>query len=68
MENILEVNNLTMKFGGLTALENFDMMALVFNCSTGPKDMALRLEDISKISRFPVFAMPNAGLPDENGK
>ena len=25
MENILEVNNLTMKFGGLTALENFDI-------------------------------------------
>lgn len=25
MENILEVNNLTMNFGGLTALENFDI-------------------------------------------
>jgi 5-methyltetrahydrofolate--homocysteine methyltransferase len=50
------------------ALEHFPLLALGFNCSTGPKDMALRLETLSKISRFPVFAMPNAGLPDENGK
>jgi 5-methyltetrahydrofolate--homocysteine methyltransferase len=50
------------------ALEHFPLFALGFNCSTGPKDMALRLETLSKVSRFPVFAMPNAGLPDENGK
>jgi len=50
------------------ALEHFPLLALGFNCSTGPKDMALRLETLSKTSRFPVLAMPNAGLPDENGK
>lgn len=49
------------------SLEHFPLFALGFNCSTGPKDMALRLESLSKISKFPVFAMPNAGLPDENG-
>ncbi|HOW89138.1 MAG TPA: homocysteine S-methyltransferase family protein, partial [Elusimicrobiales bacterium] len=51
-----------------SALEHFPLMALGFNCSTGPKDMALRLETLAKTSRFPFFAMPNAGLPDENGK
>jgi len=50
------------------ALEHFPLSALGFNCSTGPKDLALRLEVLSKISRFSLFAMPNAGLPDENGK
>ncbi|HBB66072.1 MAG: methionine synthase [Elusimicrobia bacterium GWA2_56_46] len=50
------------------ALEHFPLLALGFNCSTGPEDLALRLETLSKISRFPIFAMPNAGLPDENGK
>ncbi len=49
------------------SLEHFPLFALGFNCSTGPKDMALRLESLSKISKFPVFVMPNAGLPDENG-
>jgi len=49
------------------SLEHFPLFSLGFNCSTGPKDMALRLESLSKISKFPVFAMPNAGLPDENG-
>ncbi|MFA6433264.1 MAG: homocysteine S-methyltransferase family protein [Elusimicrobiales bacterium] len=50
------------------SLEHFPLSALGFNCSTGPKDLALRLETLSKVSRFPVLAMPNAGLPDENGK
>ncbi|MEA3306863.1 MAG: homocysteine S-methyltransferase family protein, partial [Elusimicrobiota bacterium] len=49
------------------SLEHFPLFGLGFNCSTGPKDMALRLESLAKISKFPVFAMPNAGLPDENG-
>ena len=29
--------------------------------------MALRLERLAARAQFPVFAMPNAGLPDENG-
>ena len=49
-------------------LEHFPLAALGFNCSTGPEDLGLRLETLSKLSPFPVFAMPNAGLPDENGK
>ncbi|MBI4802639.1 MAG: homocysteine S-methyltransferase family protein [Elusimicrobia bacterium] len=50
------------------ALEHFPLFALGFNCSTGPEDMALRLEELSGMSGFPVLAMPNAGLPDENGR
>ncbi|MBI4657005.1 MAG: homocysteine S-methyltransferase family protein [Elusimicrobia bacterium] len=49
-------------------IEHFPLFAFGFNCSTGPSDMALRLETLSKISKFPVFAMPNAGIPDENGE
>ncbi|MBU2573631.1 MAG: methionine synthase [Elusimicrobia bacterium] len=49
------------------ALEHFPLFALGFNCSTGPEDMALRLEELSGLSGFPVLAMPNAGLPDERG-
>ncbi len=49
------------------AVEHFPLAAVGFNCSTGPEGLALRLEGLAARSRYPVFAMPNAGLPDENG-
>ncbi|NLI09689.1 MAG: dihydropteroate synthase [Elusimicrobia bacterium] len=49
------------------ALEHFPLTAFGFNCSTGPEDMAVRIKTLSSLSRFPLFIMPNAGLPDENG-
>ena len=50
------------------AVEHFPLAAIGFNCSTGPEGLRLRLERLSARAQFPVFAMPNAGLPDENGK
>jgi len=49
------------------AVEHFPLAALGFNCSTGPEGLGLRLERLAARAQYPVFAMPNAGLPDENG-
>ncbi|GAB4030069.1 MAG: methionine synthase [Elusimicrobiota bacterium] len=49
------------------AVEHLPLAAFGFNCSTGPEDMGARLRTLSALSRFPVFVMPNAGLPDEKG-
>ncbi len=49
------------------AVEHFPLAAIGFNCSTGPEGLRLRLERLAARSVFPVLAMPNAGLPDENG-
>ena len=51
-----------------SALSHFPLSALGFNCGTGPKNMGARLKALSKVSPFPIFCMPNAGLPDENGR
>jgi 5-methyltetrahydrofolate--homocysteine methyltransferase len=50
------------------AVEHFPLAAIGFNCSTGPEGLALRLERLAARAQYPVFAMPNAGLPDENGR
>ncbi len=50
------------------AVEHFPLAAIGFNCSTGPEGLRLRLERLSARAQFPVFAMPNAGMPDENGR
>ncbi len=50
------------------AVEHFPLAAIGFNCSTGPEGMRLRLERLAARAQFPMFAMPNAGLPDEKGR
>jgi len=50
------------------AVEHFPLSAIGFNCSTGPEGLRLRLERLAARAQFPVFAMPNAGLPDEKGR
>jgi 5-methyltetrahydrofolate--homocysteine methyltransferase len=50
------------------AVEHFPLAAVGFNCSTGPEGLRLRLERLAARAQYPVFAMPNAGLPDENGR
>ncbi len=47
----------------VTALEPFPLTALGLNCATGPEGMRSHLRHLSQISPFPVFAMPNAGMP-----
>jgi 5-methyltetrahydrofolate--homocysteine methyltransferase len=51
-----------------SAVEHFPLAAIGFNCSTGPEGLRLRLERLAARAQFPVFAMPNAGLPDEKGR
>ncbi len=50
------------------SVEHFPLAAVGFNCSSGPEGMALRLERLAARAQYPVFVMPNAGLPDENGR
>jgi len=50
------------------AVEYFPLAAIGFNCSTGPEGLRLRLERLAARAQYPVFAMPNAGLPDEKGR
>lgn len=50
------------------SVEHFPLAGIGFNCSTGPEGMGLRLERLAARAQYPVFAMPNAGLPDENGR
>jgi len=47
----------------VTALSPYPLSALGLNCATGPEGMRSHLRQLSELSPFPVFAMPNAGLP-----
>ncbi|WP_306319249.1 MULTISPECIES: methionine synthase [unclassified Streptomyces] len=47
----------------LTALEPLGIDMIGLNCATGPAEMSEHLRYLSRHSRVPVSAMPNAGLP-----
>lgn len=47
----------------VTALTPYPLSALGLNCATGPEGMRSHLRLMAELSPFPVFAMPNAGLP-----
>src|SRR3989338_6480668 len=49
------------------AVEHKDLLYLGLNCATGPEFMTDHIRSLSKISKFPVACVPNAGLPDEDG-
>ncbi len=51
----------------LTALEPFPLTAIGMNCATGPKEMSENIRYLTANSPFPVFCMPNAGLPENVG-
>ena len=50
-------------------LESLGASAIGANCSTGPAQMESIISDMVSVTRIPVIAKPNAGLPylDENG-
>ena len=50
------------------SLAHNDLLAIGLNCATGPDFMTDHIRTLSQISRFPVLCMPNAGLPDEEGR
>lgn len=47
----------------LVTLESLGADAFGANCSTGPKEMLSVLRDLRGISRLPLIAKPNAGMP-----
>ena len=52
----------------LTSLQHRDLLYIGLNCATGPEFMTDHIRTLAEMSPFPVACVPNAGLPDENGK
>jgi len=52
----------------LTSMAHLPLIGFGMNCSTGPQFMTSHVRALSEISPFPVFCMPNAGLPNEDGE
>ncbi|HZA49181.1 MAG TPA: homocysteine S-methyltransferase family protein, partial [Myxococcaceae bacterium] len=50
------------------SVEHVDLLYLGLNCATGPEFMTDHLRSLSASTRFRVACVPNAGLPDENGR
>ncbi len=44
-------------------LSHLGVDAIGSNCSTGPKDMAVIIEEMAKYCDIPIIAKPNAGIP-----
>ena len=52
----------------VTSMSHLSLIGFGMNCSTGPQFMTSHVRTLSEISPFPVFCMPNAGLPNEDGE
>src|ERR1051326_6012004 len=51
----------------LTSIAHFDLAAVGLNCALGPEQMVPFIADMARLATLPVFAYPNAGLPNEFG-
>ncbi|MEN9800674.1 MAG: hypothetical protein RL653_4371, partial [Pseudomonadota bacterium] len=51
-----------------TSLEHEELLFIGLNCATGPEFMTDHVRSLSAMSEWPVGCVPNAGLPDENGR
>ncbi len=52
----------------VSALSHFPMLSVGMNCALGPDVMRPHLEEMAKVSPFPISCHPNAGLPNEMGQ
>ena len=50
------------------SLAHRELLWIGINCATGPAFMTDHIRTLASISRFPVSCVPNAGMPDEDGK
>src|SRR5207302_2848682 len=50
------------------SLEHKPLLYLGLNCATGPEFMTDHLRTLAQLARTRVACVPNAGLPDENGR
>ena len=48
----------------VNVLQNLGVAAIGVNCSTGPDKMVELVEQMNSIAFIPVFAKPNAGMPE----
>ncbi len=51
-----------------TSVSHIDLLSVGLNCSLGAEQIRPHLEELSKISPFPVSVYPNAGLPNQFGE
>src|SRR5690349_15734174 len=51
----------------LTSISHFPLAAVGLNCALGPEQMVAFVGDMARLAPIPVFAYPNAGLPNEFG-
>ncbi|MBK9293522.1 MAG: methionine synthase [Oligoflexia bacterium] len=51
-----------------TSLEHLELLYIGLNCATGPEFMTDHVRSLAQLTRFNVACVPNAGLPDEDGK
>lgn len=50
------------------SLEHIDLLSIGLNCATGPKFMTDHVRSLAEIAQTRVSCIPNAGLPDEEGR
>src|SRR5207244_744246 len=50
------------------SLEHRRLLYLGLNCATGPEFMTDHIRTLSQLARTRVACVPNAGLPDEDGR
>jgi 5-methyltetrahydrofolate--homocysteine methyltransferase len=50
------------------SLEHVELLYLGLNCATGPDFMTDHIRTLSEQGHFNISCVPNAGLPDEDGK
>lgn len=48
----------------VVVLQSMGVDAVGVNCSTGPYDMIPLLQEMKRVATVPIFAKPNAGLPE----
>ena len=51
-----------------TSIAHRDLLWVGLNCATGPQFMTDHVRTLASLSRFPIACIPNAGLPDEDGR
>jgi 5-methyltetrahydrofolate--homocysteine methyltransferase len=51
----------------LYSVSHMPLLSVGFNCALGAKQLRPHLESLSKASKFPISAYPNAGLPNAFG-
>jgi 5-methyltetrahydrofolate--homocysteine methyltransferase len=52
----------------VASLDHVDLLYVGLNCATGPEFMTDHIRSLAGLARAPVACVPNAGLPDEEGR